>query len=251
MKLARDTWLIYQRQMTLVVRTPLRLVIGFVQPLAYLLLFAPLLKSALGTETYAEAYRVYVPGLLIVLVLFSGFFVGFSLIAELRAGIIEKSRVTPVSRFALLLGRALSEVTTMLVQGVAIIVLAIPFGLSVSLGPLLLAYIVLFLMGLFASSVSYAMALQIRNVAALGPLINTVSQPLALLSGVLLPMALAPVWLVSIAEWNPFYWATNGVRELFAGNVTHDAVWQAFAINIVGTALAVVWATRMFANRVR
>ena len=251
MKLARDTWLIYQRQMTLVVRTPLRLVIGFVQPLAYLLLFAPLLKSALGTDSYAEAYRVYVPGLLIVLVLFSGFFVGFSLIAELRAGIIEKSRVTPVSRFALLLGRALSEVTTMMAQAVVITLLAIPFGLTVSIVPLLLAYLVLTLMGLLASSVSYAMALQIRNVAALGPLINTVSQPLALLSGVLLPMAFAPLWLVSVAKGNPFYWATEGVRTLFDGRIAEPAVGMSFLISILGAGLAVVWATRMFANRVR
>lgn len=251
MKLARDTWLIYQRQMTLVVRTPLRLVIGFVQPLAYMLLFAPLLKSALNTGSYAEAYRIYVPGLLIVLVLFSGFFVGFSLIAELRAGIIERSRVTPVSRFALLLGRALSEVTTMMVQAVVITLLAIPFGLTVGILPLLLAYLVLFLMGLLASSASYAMALQIRNVAALGPLINTVSQPLALLSGVLLPMAFAPVWLVNVAKVNPFYWATEGVRQLFDGQIGNATVGFSFLISILGAGLCVVWATRMFAERVR
>jgi ABC-2 type transport system permease protein len=251
MKLARDTWLIYQRQMTLVVRTPLRLVIGFVQPLAYMLLFAPLLKSALNTGSYAEAYRLYVPGLLIVLVLFSGFFVGFSLIAELRAGIIEKSRVTPVSRFALLLGRALSEVTTMMVQAVVITLLAIPFGLTVGIGPLLLAYLVLTLMGLLAASASYAMALQIKNVAALGPLINTVSQPLALLSGVLLPMAFAPLWLVSVAKANPFYWATEGVRKLFDGVVLDTTVGLSFLISVLGAGLCVVWATRMFAERVR
>lgn len=254
MKLARDTWLIFQRHLLLVVRTPLRLVIGFVQPIAYLALFAPLLKTALapmGASSYADAYRIYVPGLLIVLVLFSGFFTGFSLIAELRAGIIERSRVTPVSRFALLLGRALGEVATMMAQAVLITILAIPFGLRLSVGPLLLAYLLLSLMGLFASAVSYGMALKLRNVAALGPLVNTVSQPLALLSGVLLPMALAPAWLVSIAEWNPFYWATNGVRALFAGQVGDPAVWQALVINVALTAVAVVWATRMFAHRVR
>jgi ABC-2 type transport system permease protein len=253
MKLARDTWLIFQRHMMLVVRTPLRLVIGFVQPIAYLVLFAPLLKSALapmGATTYADAYRIYVPGLLIVLVLFSGFFTGFSLIAELHAGIIERSRVTPVSRFALLLGRALGEVATMMAQAVIITLLVIPF-LRPSIGPLLLTYLLLSLMGLLASSVSYAMALRVKNVAALGPLINTVSQPLALLSGVLLPLTLAPLWLLRVAEWNPFYWATQGVRSLFAGRVGDAAVWQALAVNATLTLLAVVWATRMFAHRVR
>jgi ABC-2 type transport system permease protein len=253
MKLLRDTWLVFQRHVLLVVRTPVRLVIGFVQPIAYLALFAPLLKPALaplGARTYADAYRIYVPGLLIVLVLFSGFFTGFGLIAELRAGIIERSRVTPISRFALLLGRALGEVATMMAQAVIITILVIPF-LRPSIGPLLLAYLLLSLMGLLASSLSYAMALRIKNVAALGPLVNTVSQPLALLSGVLLPLSLAPLWLLRVAEWNPFYYATQGVRSLFAGDVGAAAVWQALVINLALTLVAVVWATRMFAHRVR
>jgi ABC-2 type transport system permease protein len=254
MKLARDTWLIFQRHVTLVLRTPSRLVVGIVQPIAYLALFAPLLKNALapmGARTYADAYRIYVPGLLIVLVLFSGFFCGFALIAELHAGIIERSRVTPVSRFALLLGRALGEVAIMMSQAVIITIVAIPFGLRPSVGPLLLAYLLLILMGLFAAALSYAMALRVKNIGALGPLLNTISQPLSLLSGVLLPLALAPLWLTRIAEWNPFYWATNGVRALFAGDIGDSAVWQALVINVTLTFIAVIWATRMFAHRVR
>jgi ABC-2 type transport system permease protein len=250
-KLLRDTWLIFQRQNLLVVRTPIRLVIGFAQPIAYLLLFAPLLKSAIGASTYAQAYRVYVPGLLVIMVLLGGAFTGFSLMADLASGVIERSRVTPVSRFALLLGRSLSEVATLLVQALLITLMAIPFGLTVPIGDLALAYVMLILMGVLASSVSYAVALKIRSPAALGPIINTVSQPLALLSGVLLPLALAPAWLRAVANWNPFYWATNGTRALFTGHPGDNAVWQGGIILIVMAFLAVVWATRLFSHRVR
>jgi len=118
-------------------------------------------------------------------------------------------------------------------------------------GDLALAYVMLIMMGIFASSVSYAVALKIRSPSALGPIINTVSQPLALLSGVLLPLALAPHWLRAIAQWNPFYWATNGTRALFTGNPGDNAVWQGGLILVVLAFLAVVWATRLFARRVR
>jgi ABC-2 type transport system permease protein len=251
LKFFRDTWLVFQRQMLLVVRTPIRLVIGFAQPISYLLLFAPLLKSALGASTYAEAYRIYVPGLLVILVMLGGFFTGFGLMAELASGVIERSRVTPISRFALLLGRALSEVATLMGQAVIITVIAIPFGLTVPLGDLLLAYVLLILMGLMAASASYAVALLIRSPAALGPIINVFSQPIALLSGVLLPLALAPHWLLSIAKWNPFYWATNGTRALFTGNIGDSSVWEGAVILVVLSTLAVIWATRLFAHRVR
>jgi ABC-2 type transport system permease protein len=180
-KLIRDTWLIFSRQMLLVVRTPIRLVIGFAQPIAYLILFAPLLKSALaplGATTYADAYRIYVPGLLVILLMLGSFFAGFTLLAELREGVIERSRVTPVSRFALMFGRALSEVVTLLGQAVIITIVALPLGLRVSIGPLLLAYLLLGLIGMLAAALSYSVALKIQNPAALGPLVNVDSHPL-------------------------------------------------------------------------
>ncbi|WP_082629769.1 ABC transporter permease, partial [Kitasatospora sp. Root187] len=239
MKLARDTWLVFQRQVLLMVRTPVWLVVGVVQPLFYLLLFAPLLKQVLGAGSYEEAYRIYVPGLLAVLVIFGGLFTGFSLLGELRAGIIERSRVTPVSRLALLLGRALREVLALMVQAVIITLLALPFGLSVAPLDLLLAYLLMALLALMTSAISYGIALLVRSDAALAPVVNTVAQPIALLSGVLLPLALAPQWLRSIAEWNPFYWAVEGMRALFAGQVGDSSVWQSLLIVSVLTVVAV------------
>ena len=108
MKVLRDTWLIFSRQIQLLLRQPTWVLVGIFQPIMYLLLFAPLLKPALsplGVTSDADVYRVFVPGLLVLLAIFGGLFSGFSLIAELRAGVIERSRVTPVSRFATSLAR--------------------------------------------------------------------------------------------------------------------------------------------------
>ena len=188
MKLLRDTWLIFQRQMLLVLRNPVWLIIGVIQPLYFLLLFGPLLKDALHAPTTAEAYRFFVPGLLVMLAMFGSMFVGFGLIAELRAGVIERSRVTPVSRLALMLGRSLRDVVTLFFQAALITLLAIPFGLKVQLVDLLLAFLLLGLVGLMLSAASNAIALKLRSEDALAPLMNGVAQPLLLLSGILLPL---------------------------------------------------------------
>ena len=58
-KFLRDTWLIFQRQMQLMLRNPVWLIVGIIQPLFYLLLFAPLLKPALVVKTNAEAYELF------------------------------------------------------------------------------------------------------------------------------------------------------------------------------------------------
>lgn len=250
MKLARDTWLLFQRQFALVLRNPVWLIVGIIQPLYYLFLFGPLLKGALQKPT-ADAYRIFVPGVLVQLAIFGTFFVGFALISELRAGVIERTRVTPVSRLAMLLGRSLRDVVTLLFQCVIITVLSIPFGLTVGLGNVLLAYALLALIALMLSAASYATALKLRSEDALAPLLNTIGVPILLLSGILLPMTYAPRWLQNVAKWNPFSWAVDASRQLFAGNPGAPHVWQALVILSVLTVGAVAWAARSFAKSVR
>ncbi|MFD0820332.1 ABC transporter permease [Micromonospora zhanjiangensis] len=229
MKLARDTWLIFQRQMLLLWRNPIWVFVGIFQPVMYLLLFAPLLKPVLAPlagYSNAATYRIFVPGLLVLLAIFGGLFQGFGLIAELRAGVL-------------------------LVQAMLITLLALAFGLRVQLGHLLLAYLLLALIAMMTSTLSYGVALMVKSEDALAPLMNTVAQPVLLLSGILLPLAFAPKWLRRVADWNPFSWAVDGARALFAGHIGDDSVWQGLTIMGVITVLAVVWAARLFARSVR
>jgi ABC-2 type transport system permease protein len=251
MKFLRDTWLVFSRQMQLMLRQPVWLIVGVVQPLFYLLLFAPLLKPALGVQTNAEAYKLFVPGLLVLLAMFGSLFTGFGLIAELRAGVIERSRVTPVSRLALLIGRSLRDVVSLLFQAALIVVIAVGFGLSVNVLDVLAAFALMAVISLMLSAFSYAISLKLRSEDALAPLLNTISQPLLLTAGILLPLTFAPTWLKRVADWNPFSWATDGVRALFAGDSGADSVWQAGVVIGGLTLITVVWASRAFARGVR
>ena len=113
MRPMRDTVLVFRRYMRQTLRNPVWMFFGIIQPVMYLVLFAPLLvKVASSTPGFPEggAYNVFIPGLLVQLGLFGASGVGFGLISELRQGVIERMRVTPVSRIALLLGRALRDV---------------------------------------------------------------------------------------------------------------------------------------------
>ncbi len=133
MKLLRDTWLVFQRYFSLFIHNPAWVAVGVLQPALYLLLFAPLLKSIVHLPGFPPggAYNVFVPGLLVQLGIFGASGVGFSLISELRGGVVERLRVTPVSRLALLLGRALRDTLTLLVQSVILVLIGLPFGLSI------------------------------------------------------------------------------------------------------------------------
>jgi ABC-2 type transport system permease protein len=253
-KLLRDIWLVFQRHLLLMVRSPLWVFLGVAQPVVYLALFAPLLKpalSSLDSGSMATAYRIYVPGMLVALALGGGLYVGFGLLAELSSGVIERARVTPISRLALLLGRSLRDVVTLVVQAGIIILLSLPLGLFVRIQDLLLAYALLALISLTSSAISYGIAIKVSNAGVLGQVINNVAQPLMLLSGTLLPIALAPLWLRRVADGNPFNWAVTGMRALFLGHSSEPVVWESLVIMAGVMIVVTAWSARMFTRSVR
>ena len=64
MKLLRDTWLMFVRYFLIFIGNPAWVIIGVIQPVLYLLLFAPLLKSLVHIPGFPPggAYNVFVPG---------------------------------------------------------------------------------------------------------------------------------------------------------------------------------------------
>jgi ABC-2 type transport system permease protein len=252
MKVIRDTVLVFNRYILLFLRNPAWVVIQVVQPLLYLILFAPLLKSIAAMPGFPPggAYNVFVPGLLVQLGLFGATSVGFGLISDLRLGIVERMRVTPLSRISMLLGRALRDVITLLVQALIIVLCSLPFGLS--LHPLGVAVMLglLALIGLGFASISYALALRLKSEDAYAPLVFTATLPLLLLSGVLLPMSLAPAWLRDVADANPLTYAVQAGRQIFQDHVGDADVIKGLAIMAAIAVLAVTAAARSFSRAV-
>jgi len=248
----RDTWIVFLRYMYLFVRNPVWVVIGVIQPVFYLILFAPLLESIARSPGFPPggAYNVFVPGLLIQLGLFGASGVGFGLIAELRSGVIERLRVTPVSRFALLFGRTARDIVIMLTQALILILLALPFGLNIHPAGVALMLALLALLGLMMTPVSYAIALWLGSEDAFAPLIFTATLPLLLLSGVLLPLSFAPGWLRAIAAANPLAYAVDASRAIFNNQLSDPSIAIAVAIMTVLAAIALSFAARAFGRAV-
>ncbi|MFC1414778.1 ABC transporter permease [Streptacidiphilus sp. N1-12] len=222
MKTLHDTRIIFERSMRYTLSNPAWVVLGLAQPLLYLVLFGPLLHSLSGVRGFGSgnSWQVFVPGLLIQQGVFGSLYAGFSILAESRSGVLERLKVTPASRLGLLLGRLLRDVLVLLVQAVILILGACVAGLDASVPGVLAALVVVVLLGIGISAFSYGMALRIRNEEAFGSVLSSVTLPLMLLSGVLLPMSLAPTWLADLAKANPVSHVVTTERALFAGDLT-------------------------------
>jgi ABC-2 type transport system permease protein len=214
----------------------------------YLVLFGPLLArlpavslgGGTGSGGSAEAYKFFVPGLLIQLGLFGSTFVGFAIISDWRAGVIERFRVTPISRLAVMTGRVLRDVIVLVAQAVILVLVAVAFGLRAPVTAVLISLGFIAGLAVGLASVSYATALMLKSEDAFAPLLNSIIVPLVLLSGILLPMTLGPGWLQGAARISPFRYIIDAMRSAFGGHYANTIMVEGVAVS-AGLAVVCLW----------
>lgn len=247
----REIWLVFRRESMIGLRNPAWIGIGIMQPILYLVLFGPLMERIVANTPGfppGSAWTILVPALIVQMALF-GMFAGFGILADLRTGVLERMRVTPVRRMALLLGKVTSYATQLLVQSLIMLVLAlVAFDLSAPFVGVVLAMIMVLLLGITLASAGYAVALLLKSEEAFIPLLNTVLLPVLLLSGILIPITsgLAPGWLYAISQVNPFRHIVDADRAAFRGDLTWDALFTGSVVLVVMAVLAVWWGARTF-----
>lgn len=237
----RHTGLFLTYELKNTARNPIWPLFGILQPVLWLLLFAPLLANVVPGVPQADTLKQFTPGVLVMLALFSSLFVGFATVAEIRSGVLERLAVSPASRPAIILGRTVRDTIVLLLQALLLLGVATLMGMRASLPGVALMLVLMAAIGVFASSLSYALALSIRDENGLSQTLNFFSMPILLLTGIILPMVLAPRWMRIVAEANPFYHAVEAGRSLFAGDFANGSVGVAFGFLIVLALLTVRW----------
>ncbi|MFG3145272.1 ABC transporter permease [Streptomyces sp. NPDC048243] len=243
--LLHDTALIFGRYARQTLRSRFAMLFGVLMPLLYLLFFGPLL-TGLPLATRGTSWQVLVPGLLLQLGLFGAAFAGFSIIIEKNLGIVERMRVTPVSRLALLLGRVLRDAGVFVLQGVLLVLAALLMGLRAPLAGILIGFAFVALLTVSLASLSYALALKVSTPQEFGPTVNALTMPSMLLSGLMLPMALAPGWLDVLSHFMPFRYLVDAVRDAYVGSYATAHMLYGVLVALGLAALAVTVGTRVF-----
>jgi len=244
---ARDVGLLFQRYLTQLLRNPVWVIVGFSTPILYLALFTPLLKHLIGSGGLptGNVLDLFLPGILSLLAFATGIGPGFNTLFELKAGVIERFRVTPASRFAILLGPILASMLMMLVFDAAVVAIAFGFGFAVHWAGLGVLVVLLGLLMVTVAAWSIATALVTKEISGFAAIANGINLPILLLAGVLLPISLGPAWMRVLAHFNPLYYLVQASRTLAGGTLTGPAVWQAFAVLVPLCAVVLTWATNV------
>ena len=228
----RDTFLIAMNELRVTMRNPFWSVSGLFQPIIYLLLFGPLLNGVASARGFPgeNAIQFFAPGLLIMNALFGAGFEGFTLRDKLDSGFLERLRVTPVSRLALALGFILQSSVNLVIQSLALILCSFFFGLRLDILGTFALVILIVLIGISMASMSYRLALVIREGGILAGIINTFVLPAMILSGIMLPVSFGPPLIQAMARLDPFFYAVQAARALINGGLGDSSVAVAFLV---------------------
>jgi ABC-2 type transport system permease protein len=96
------------------------------------------------------------------------------------------------------------------------------------------------------ASASYALALLLKNEDSYVPVLNAFVLPILLLSGILLPMQLAPSWLYNLSRVNPFSHIVDAERAAFLGRFGSEAAITGSIVTVALAVIMVAWGTRVF-----
>ena len=239
--LLADVRNVWWRETLTVLRDPFSLIFSLLQPLVFLGLFGPLLSGVAGGAVLGESpLQWFLPGVLVMITMFGTSMTGSNLQFEIITGSFERILATPVSRSALMIGRALKELTPLVVQAALIVALTIPFGFVLYPLHAVVGLVLLGVLGVGVGALSYALAIAARKTEWIFWAVQqTLLFPLLILSGMMLPLDAGPAWMQAAARFNPLTYVVDAERALFAGTLDLTVV-HGFAAALL-TAAVGLW----------
>lgn len=172
----------------------------------------------LGTGIPMANYRAYfLPGAIVMSVLFSCIFTNASVIEDRQAGFLQSVMVAPVPRAAIVMGKILGGATLSALQGLILVPAAFSVGADIQFLPFLGLVLSLFLLSFVINAMGFWLAWKIESRPGFHTLMNMVLLPLWMASGAVFTGS-GSTWMASFMKINPFTYGVAGVRRgLFTG----------------------------------
>ena len=206
-------YILWLRQMKRLSRSGLRMVLGFVQPLIYMLALGYGLNSVFQRSGNGSYIQFIVPGIIVQTIMFSSMFWGANIIWDKQFGFLKETLVAPVSRTRIMLGSALGGATISLMQGIVLFLIALAVGFRPTnwlYVPISLVF--MSMLSLAIVSFSSGIGAIVNDMQAFVAVNNFLLIPLFFLSSALYPLDGVPQVMKIIASFNPISYAVDAVR---------------------------------------
>lgn len=249
-----DTVTVWNRDLLRFVRRPARIVMSLVTPLVWMALFGYGIQSSTRIEVpggYDSYLDFSAPGIIAMGMLFTSIFSGMSILFDRQFGFLKEILVAPVKRLSFVAGKALGGMTTALVQGVTLLVIATLFfelRFTQKLGLVagfLIAVGIMAMIGVSIVNLGIAIAAKVESHEVFFLISNFLVMPMFFLSGALYPTTTLPIWFQAIIAINPMRYGVDGLRWAIKGTSELPILVDVAAL-LVFTLLTSLMAARFF-----
>ena len=203
-------------------------VIGSLATPVFFLFFLGMAPIRLPNFSEGGYISFLAPGIVGMIMLFASMGAGMNLLWDKEFGFLKEIMVAPVRRSAIILGKTAGGVTTALMQGVLLLILALPLGLQLtgihsqfSIGGFFIGFLAaiafMVLISFTFTGLGISFAARMKDFHGFQLIWNFLVFPVFLLSGAIFPVDVFPRWLQYIAYVNPLTYGVDGMRGSLIG----------------------------------
>jgi ABC-2 type transport system permease protein len=213
-----DTWYLTGRKLRALVRQPVVIAFGVVQPAIWLFLFGELFRKVIDIPGfgYHGSYLAYlVPGIVAMNAMSNNMWAGMTLIEEIDRGTLNRLLVTPASRLAIMNASVAEQAVGTIVQTLIIVGLAMAGGARYPGGVAGVAVVTIaaVLVGVLWGALSNMTGMLLRSREAIIGVYTLFMLPLMFLSSAFMQPSFMPGWMQAIASRNPLNWEVQVGRS--------------------------------------
>ncbi|MEU0537713.1 ABC transporter permease [Amycolatopsis tolypomycina] len=233
-----DGWTLTQRYLAQLARRPARLVGVVAFPILMVLIFAYLLGGGMSVPGGGSYREFLMPGMFAMTMAFGLSGTMIAVVDDTGKGVTDRFRSLPMAPSAVFTGRVAAD----LVNATLALAVLVGCGLAVgwrphgSVGETLAALGLLLLLRTALVWIGIYLGL-LTSDPSMVTLTQTLEFPFGFLSGAFVATSTMPVWLGTVAEWNPLSSTVTAARVLFGNPGAAGTSW----VSAHAVPMAVVW----------
>lgn len=225
---------LWLREMLRFRRSKSRIIGSLATPLFFLIILGSAFNSSFQMRGGGQTdIRFLAPGIIGMSILFSSLTGGISIIWDREFGFLKEILIAPVPRFFVALGKAVGGVTTAMVQGTLIMLIAFGLGVEYTSYPGMAASVgVMLLIGLGFIGLGIALASQIESHEGFQMIMTFITMPVLLLSGAFYRISDLPSWLKTLVYIDPLTYGIMALRYTLIGE-TEIPIAICIAVSVI------------------
>lgn len=221
----------------------IRIVASLGQPILFLFVLGTALSPNFSGPKGVNFSEFIFPGIISMTLLFTSIFSAVSIVWDREFGFLKEVLVAPISRWAIVVGKALGGSTVAMIQGSIMLLLAPLAGVHFPLLRLPLIFAAMFLIAFAMTALGIVIAARMKEMEGFQMIMNFLVMPTFFLSGALFPITNLPKWLSALTFIDPLTYGVDLLRGIMIGINTipfHIDLLVMLCFSLAAMAVAVI-----------